>query len=72
MISFVIYQAYAVEETKTISNEPTVHFVKVKTEPSILFLGGGGLHKEGSVITTDKAPEVWRDYKFVGWKVDGQ
>lgn len=34
-------------------------------------MGGGGLYKEGTVVTLDKAPEVWNGYKFVGWQIDG-
>ena len=45
--------------------------LRVRTEPNVLFIGGSGVYKEGAVVTIDKAPDVWQNYKFVGWKVDG-
>jgi len=45
--------------------------LKVKSTPSIIFIGGGGFYTQGSSVTVDKAPETWREYTFVGWQIDG-
>src|SRR3989304_9258092 len=47
------------------------HYLKVTSNPNILFVGGGGFYDEGKVVTLDKMPEIWQDYTFLGWKVDG-
>ena len=62
-----ILQAYAAEDTI-----PDVFTLRVKSDPNILFIGGSGEYKAGTVVTTDKAPETFQDYKFVGWKIDGR
>jgi len=45
--------------------------LRIKTEPNVLFIDGGGFYSPGTTVTLDQAPEVWREYTFVGWKVDG-
>ncbi|MCZ6581760.1 MAG: hypothetical protein O6761_01120 [Thaumarchaeota archaeon] len=48
------------------------HTLRVRTEPNILFIGGGGSFASGTTVTVDTAPERWNDYSFVGWKIDGR
>jgi len=58
--------------TSAFAAEPIAqHYLKVTSNPNILFVGGGGFYDEGKVVTLDKIPEVWQDYLFLGWKVDG-
>lgn len=64
----VILQAYAVESATTTE----VFTLRVKSEPNIIFIGGGGSFASGIIATTDKAPETFQDYRFVGWKIDGR
>ena len=45
--------------------------LRVKTDPNILFIGGGGTYTAGTQVTIDEAPERWNEYSFVGWKIDG-
>jgi len=47
-------------------------FLRVIAEPNIIFISGNGMYREGTTITLDHAPEKWRDYSFVGWKIDGR
>jgi len=62
----VVLQAYA--------EDPITDMVslRIKSNPNILFIGGGGDFKIGTTVTTDKAPETFQDYKFVGWMIDGR
>ena len=46
--------------------------LRVRTEPNILFIGGGGSFISGTMVTIDEAPERWNEYSFVGWKIDGR
>lgn len=62
--SFTFVQASA-QESETGYN------LRIRTEPSILFIDGGGFYSEGITVSIDEAPETWREYTFVGWKVDG-
>lgn len=45
--------------------------LRVSTEPNILFLNGGGYYSQDELVTIGKAPEEWKEYVFLGWKVDG-
>jgi len=45
--------------------------LNVRSEPNIIFIGGGGFFSSGSLVTVNEAPETWRGYTLVGWKVDG-
>ena len=62
--SFTFVQASA-QESETGYN------LRIRTEPSILFIDGGGFYLKGITVSIDEAPETWREYTFVGWKVDG-
>jgi len=42
----------------------------VRAEPNIIFIGGSGSYEEGTEVTLDSAPNTWRDYVFVAWKID--
>jgi len=47
------------------------HYLKVTSNPNVLFISGAGFYDEGKVVTLEKIPEVWQDYVFIGWKIDG-
>src|SRR3990172_10471385 len=58
--------------TSAFAAEPIAqHYHKVTSNPNILFIGGAGFYDEGKVVTLDKIPEVWQDYVFIRWKIDG-
>ena len=63
IVSFTILEASAQEAGE--------HHLSVKSEPNIIFIGGGGFYAPGSSVTLD-APEKWQEYTFVGWKIDGR
>jgi len=44
----------------------------VKSNPNILFIGGGGDYKTGTTANIDAAPKTFEDYTFVGWQIDGR
>ena len=46
--------------------------LRVTSSPNILFLSGGGLYDPGELVKLPKAPEMFLDYEFVGWQVDGK
>lgn len=46
--------------------------LRVRTEPNIFFIGGGGFYDPGTIVTLDEAPQRWGDYSFTGWKIDGK
>jgi hypothetical protein len=46
--------------------------LRVRSEPNILFIGGGGEYKSGTEVAIDAAPEKFEDYTFVGWQIDGR
>ena len=48
------------------------HFLKVRSQPDILFMPGSGFYNADKVVKLEKAPETWQGYTFVGWKVDGK
>src|SRR3989304_3094992 len=47
------------------------HYLKVTSNPNILFISGAGFYDDGKSVTLEKIPEVWQDYVFLGWKIDG-
>ena len=51
--------------------ETQQHLLKVDTQPKIFYISGAGLYDEGDTAVTGKAPLVWNEYRFIGWKVDG-
>jgi len=63
MISLAIVQAYAIEGDDEFR-------LKVRTDPNIIFIGGGGLYPAGTEITTEEAPKQFQGYEFMGWKID--
>ena len=58
----------AIEASAQLADEYTL---RVRTEPNILFLGGGGSFTAGTIVILDEAPDRWNEYSFVGWKIDG-
>ena len=48
------------------------HYLKVRSQPDILFLPGSGFYNEGKVVKLEKVPTTWQGYTFLGWKVDGK
>jgi len=63
--SFVLVEAKA-----QVTDDTSQYVLRVKSDPNILFIGGGGLYDVGTSVTLDKAPEIWREYTFIGWQVD--
>ena len=51
--------------------ETQQHLLKVDTQPRIFYINGYGLYDEGETVVTGKAPLIWDEYRFIGWKVDG-
>jgi hypothetical protein len=66
VFSIGITNAFAAE---TVAKEQ--FSLRVKSTPNILFISGGGYYDEGKSVTLEKMPDVWQDYSFIGWKVDG-
>ena len=72
MIILIFVAAFVIGEAKAQSNDDTSQYVlRVKSEPNILFISGGGLYDEGTTVTLNEAPQTWREYTFIGWQVDG-
>src|SRR3989304_4384056 len=57
--------------TNALAQEVTQYYLKVYSNPNVLFIGGSGFYDESKSVTLEKIPEVWQDYVFIGWKVDG-
>jgi hypothetical protein len=71
--TWAFQEAYANHEEQLDHLYATTKFsLTVLTEPNILYIEGSGMYNEGAIAITGKAPEMFRGYKFVGWKVDGQ
>ena len=48
------------------------HHLKIDTVPrDIMFIPGQGFYDDGKTITLTKIPETWKDYVFLGYKIDG-
>jgi hypothetical protein len=48
------------------------HHLKIDTVPrDLMFIPGQGFYDDGKIVTLTKIPDVWKDYKFLGYKVDG-
>ncbi|MDH3278231.1 MAG: hypothetical protein OEM21_09060 [Nitrosopumilus sp.] len=37
----------------------------------MIFIPGQGFYDDGESITLTKIPEIWKDYTFIGYKIDG-
>lgn len=79
LVSSLVYQqasatheAGSGQESKKESVQPNKFSLTVLSDPPILFIEGSGEYTQGTTVTTGKAPELFRGYKFVGWQVDGQ
>src|SRR3990170_4163756 len=59
-----------IEASAQVSSESFT--LRVRSEPNILFIGGGGEYKSGTEAAIDAAPEKFEDYTFVGWQIDGR
>jgi len=70
MLILVFVASFIVEASAQISDDVTQYSLRVKSEPNILFLGGSGFYPVGTVVNIDAAPESWREYTFIGWKID--
>jgi len=57
--------------TNALAQEVTQYYLKVYSNPNVLFIGGSGFYDESKSVTLETIPEVWQDYVFIGWKVDG-
>src|SRR3989304_1626381 len=61
-----------IEASAQVVNSAETFNLRVRSEPNILFIGGGGEYKAGTEASIDMAPETFNDYKFVGWQIDGR
>ena len=64
--SFVFVEANAQS-----SQGDTKYVLRVRSDPNVLFISGGGTYDEGTSVSLQPAPETWREYTFIGWKIDG-
>ncbi len=71
MLILVFTASFILQANAQTSDDTSQYVLRVKSEPNILFIGGGGLYDVGTSVTLNDAPEIWQDYKFVGWKIDG-
>ena len=71
MLVLVFTTLLVLEANAQTSDDTSQYVLRVKSDPNILFIGGGGLYNAGVSVTLKNAPEIWQDYKFVGWKIDG-
>lgn len=46
--------------------------LKVSASPNIIYITGTGTYTAGTVVTLEQPPEIWKDYVFEGWQVDGR
>ena len=69
-ILLVCIASFAIVEAS--AQQAGEHHLSVKSEPNIIFIGGGGFYNAGTTVTVDEAPETWREYTLVGWKIDGR
>src|SRR3990172_12297193 len=60
-----------IEASAQVASTETVT-LRVRSEPNILFIGGGGDYKAGTEASIDMAPETFNDYTFIGWQIDGR
>ena len=70
MLILVFTASFVLQANAQTSDDTSQYVLRVKSEPNILFIGGGGLYDMGTSVTLNDAPEIWQDYKFVGWKID--
>src|SRR3989304_2501374 len=61
-----------IEASAQVVNSAETFNLRVRSEPNILFIGGGGDYKAGTEVAIDVAPETFNDYTFVGWQIDGR
>jgi len=59
-----------VEANAQTDDEKPQYILRVRTDPNILYIGGGGLYDQGTTVKIDSVPGVWREYTFLGWKID--
>ena len=71
MLVLVFTASFVLQANAQTSDDTSQYVLRVKSEPNILFIGGGGLYNVGTSVTLNDAPEIWQDYKFIGWKIDG-
>ena len=71
-ISITEISAATTATTPTTTTASTdTYSLTVNSTPNILFISGSGMYDSGAVVTLQKMPDVWQDYQFVGWKIDG-
>jgi len=73
LIVLVFFASFSIiEASAQVVSGSDIFTLRVKSEPNILFISGGGEYKAGTTVTIDPAPETFEDYTFVGWQIDGR
>jgi len=70
-IILALISSFAFVEANAQSGEDNQYVLRVRSDPNILFISGGGLYDEGTTVTLNPAPVTWREYSFIGWQIDG-
>lgn len=48
------------------------HHLRIDTQPrDLMFIGGQGFYDDGDLVTLTEIPTVWKEYNFIGYKIDG-
>ena len=72
LVVLAIVASFVFVEVNAQTSESTSQYVlRVRSEPNVLFISGGGLYDKGTSVPLSEAPESWREYTFIGWKIDG-
>ena len=71
-VVLAIVASFVFVEVNAQTSESTSQYIlRVRSEPNVLFISGGGLYDKGTSVPLSEAPESWREYTFIGWKIDG-
>ena len=71
-ILFVVSVILFVNTIDTAEAGGEQHHLKIDTVPrDLMFIPGQGFYDDGKTITLTKVPEVWKEYRFLGYKIDG-
>jgi hypothetical protein len=72
LIAVVCVTSFAILEASAQVSSSETFNLRVRSEPNILFISGGGDYASGTEVKIDPAPEKFEDYTFVGWQIDGR
>jgi len=66
--SIIIFSVTSNTEAQAVEK----HHLKITSQPrDLMFISGQGFYESGQIVTLTEMPETWREYGFVGWKIDG-